>query len=374
MSDQTEIKSADAQEGRGVGSMKLPETQPIYPEKRGSVMGTIGKIWLYGTSFIGSCGCLAGIALMVMIGSAVWQMGSYFDEIDMESTNERRVTVVEKTEDPDGEIAVVSMRGVIQDYAEEDIFGQIDSITPDPTQDLLEELISDANVKAIVLEIDSPGGTTHASYEIYNLIANTAQEKPVVAYFSSVAASGGYYIAAPASAIVAHPETITGSIGVIFGTLNMRELGEKIGVSDVTIKSGEHKDIGNAWRDMTPEERTILQEMVDESYDRFISVVDQHRDINAELRTEVLDGRILTASQAVNAGLADAVGNLHDATEKAKELAEIDEADVVRYKRDTFWQTFFRSGLQNAVPWYSKSIAPPQQQGKLLYLWDGGLN
>lgn len=186
----------------------------------------------------------------------------------------------------------------------------------------LERAAADSSIAAVVLLIDSPGGAVYASDRIYSAVA--AMDKPVVAYLGETAASGGYYIACGADRIVAHPTTLTGSIGVIMQTFDASGLLERIGVRIETIRSAEHKDMGSYSRPLTDEERVILQEVVDESYARFVDIVADARALPREEVLEVADGRVFTGSMAVEYGLVDSTGDLEDAVRLAGSLAGLE--------------------------------------------------
>jgi protease IV len=181
----------------------------------------------------------------------------------------------------------------------------------------------DRTIKAIILRINSPGGGVAASQEIYREVSKTVKTKKVVASMGSVAASGGYYIAAAADKIVASPGTITGSIGVIMGYTTFEELLKKIGLIPVVIKSGKYKDIGSPVREMTAEERTILQEFTDQVHRQFIQAILDGRKIERSVLESIADGRIMTGQTAKALGLIDELGNFEDAVVIAGELAGI---------------------------------------------------
>jgi protease-4 len=181
----------------------------------------------------------------------------------------------------------------------------------------------DPNTRAIILRIESPGGGIAPSQELYREIKRTIPEKPVLASMGAVAASGGYYIAAPASRIIANPGTITGSIGVISYFPNLRELLEKIGVSTVTIKSGSLKDVGNPGREMTAQEKAFLQGTLDEAHQQFIRDVAEGRKMPEEKIRSIADGRIIMGETALNLGLVDELGNFEDAVIAAVSMGNI---------------------------------------------------
>jgi len=188
----------------------------------------------------------------------------------------------------------------------------------------LQEARLDPDIAAVVLRINSPGGTAAASQEVHNEVLRVREAgKPLVASFADVAASGGYWIASGADAIVANPATITGSIGVIMEVNNLVELYEKLGIGSEVIKSGEHKDMGNPARSLTENERDILQSMVDDIFEQFIDVVAEGRGLGRAQVRELADGRIFTGRQAEGLGLVDRLGDLTVAVDLAGELAEI---------------------------------------------------
>ena len=214
--------------------------------------------------------------------------------------------------------------------------------TPPPRVPLLarvrEELrraSDDDKVRALVVRINSPGGTITASDVLYKEIRDFKLKRkvPVVAAIMDVGASGGYYAALAADQILVHPTTITGSIGVIMVTLNAQGLLEKIGVAPLAIKSGPLKDAGSPFRGLTDEERAVFQAVIDDMYGRFVRLVAESRKIPESRVRAFADGRIYTAEQARGLGLVDRVGYLDDAIEMAKQAAGLTEARVVMYHR-----------------------------------------
>jgi protease-4 len=194
----------------------------------------------------------------------------------------------------------------------------------------------DENVKAVVLRINTPGGTVTASDIIHHELKTfkASRKIPVVASIMDVGASGGYYIAAAADSVLAHPSSVTGSIGVIMLTVNARGLLEKVGIEATAVTSGPRKDMGSPFRTMTPEERAIFQGLIDSFYQRFLTVVQDGRpQLQMDQIKKLADGRIYTGDQAKAAGLVDEVGYLEDAIDVAKKKAGITEARVVTYKR-----------------------------------------
>ena len=213
--------------------------------------------------------------------------------------------------DLDGEkIGIVEILGVISNS--------------DEILNHIKEFRENETVRAIVLRIDSPGGVVAPSQEIYSEILKTVSKKPVVASMGSVAASGGYYVAAAADKIVANPGTITGSIGVIMGYTNFEELLKKIGLAPVVIKSGKYKDMGSPTREMTDEEKKILQQFTDQVHHQFINAIVSGRKMDRSVVESIADGRIMTGETAKSLGLVDKLGNLQDALTLAGTLSGIE--------------------------------------------------
>ncbi|GMV49303.1 MAG: putative signal peptide peptidase SppA [Nitrospirae bacterium] len=212
----------------------------------------------------------------------------------------------------------------------------------------LERAAKDERVKAVVLRINSPGGTVTASDILYHEVKTfkAARKVPVVASIMDVGASGGYYIASVADAVFAHPSSVTGSIGVIMMTVNAKGLLEKVGVETNAVTSGPRKDMGSPFRAMLPEERTIFQSVIDAFYQRFLQVVQEGRPgLSADQVRKLADGRIYSGEQAKAAGLVDEIGYLDDAIELAKQKAGLAEARVVTYRRPGEYQNNVYSRL-----------------------------
>lgn len=211
---------------------------------------------------------------------------------------------------------------------------------------LVQEIVShlhkaerDPSVKAVVLKIDSPGGTVTASDILYNEIVDFKNRTGllVVVSMMDVAASGAYYISLPADHIVAHPTSITGSIGVIFIQPKVTGLMDKIGVTFDVSKSGDKKDMGSPLRQSTEEEQQIMQDLTEQLGQRFLDLVVQHRELGGSQLDNVSSGRVYLADEALRLGLVDSVGYLGDALEEARNLAELPQkAKVVVYRRDSY--------------------------------------
>jgi protease-4 len=209
----------------------------------------------------------------------------------------------------------------------------------------LNQAKDDPNIKAIVVRINSPGGAVVPTDELHRKLKQIKKEtgKPIVISMGSYAASGGYYIATAGDIIYANPSTLTGSLGVIASYINYSELAQKYGVKENVIKSGKFKDIGNPMRDMTQDERALLQTMINESYEQFVSVIAEGREMSKEKVRQLADGRVYSGKQAKANGLIDKFGTLEDATEAAKKLAGLKEATVIRYQEPFGFSRLFSS-------------------------------
>ncbi len=185
----------------------------------------------------------------------------------------------------------------------------------------LQAAIDDPTVKAIVLRVDSPGGTVTGSSQIYEVIREI--EKPVVVSMAGLAASGGYQISAPADYIFARPDTLTGSIGVIMTLFNAKELIDEVGVDVILITSGPNKAMGSSWEELDPAHQEIFETLIDETYEDFVQIVADGRNLDIADVRQLADGRIYSGRQAVDNGLADELGNLDDAIAKAADLGGI---------------------------------------------------
>jgi len=246
-----------------------------------------------------------------------------------------------------GRVAIIDVKGVIDDS--EEIVRQLDKYE------------DDSSVKALILRIDSPGGGVAASQEIYDGVLKFKDGgKLVIASMGAIAASGGYYIACAADTILANPGSLTGSIGVIFSFPTFEKLMRTVGIELEVFKAGELKDVGNYSREVTPEEREMLQAAIDDTYDQFISVVSETRELELERVRKIADGSIFTGRQALDLGLIDKLGTLDDAISLAGELADLgDDPKTVkeRIRRRPLWWEYAASlvGLGEEVfnnrPW-----------------------
>src|ERR1700730_3332642 len=261
-------------------------------------------------------------------------------------------------------IAVITMRGLISSS----LSGSVTDSMVDDMRAALQQARDDTRVKAIVLEIDSPGGEVTASDEIYSALVKTRARKPVVVYMDSLAASGGYYVSCGGKFLMANETTITGSIGVIIQTLNYEQLFNKIGLASVVFKSGKFKDMINGARPVTPEERELVQGFVMKTYDKFLGIVSKERNLPADsLRNGVADGRILSGKEALDNKLVDDLGQIEDAFSKAKQLGAAPGATVVKYgppfSLSRFFRAFGEAGESKIKLELPKQLVPQLESG-----------
>ncbi|MDH4163741.1 MAG: signal peptide peptidase SppA [Nitrospirota bacterium] len=229
-------------------------------------------------------------------------------------------------------------------------------VTSEQVVEEISEYSEDSSIKAIIVRVDSPGGGVVASQEIYNALLNARKEgKKVVISMGSVAASGGYYIAAAADKIVANPGTLTGSIGVKMEFANMEKLLEKIGVKGMVIKAGEYKDVGSPFRDMTEYEKKLLQWVIDDVHAQFIEAVAKGRNLpEADVRA-IADGRIFTGRQALQLKLVDHLGDLDETIRVAAELAGIKgKPNVVHREKKMQFLEYLK---EETASWFSEFLA-----------------
>jgi protease-4 len=291
------------------------------------------------------------------------------------SRGDYKEKVIEGDPSAEAKIAMIDVQGILTSDQEDSLFFTKES----QVVALVEKLRlaeQDPEVKAVVVRIDSPGGDVTTSDLMYNELVAFKQRKkvPVVAVFMGVAASGGYYLASGCDTIVAHPTTITGSIGVISMHISLVGLLEKIGVKVEALKSGANKDMGSPFRAMNDDDKKLLQGLIDQLYARFLAVVTEGRKgrlTESQIRP-LADGRIYTAQQALDAKLIDRIGYLVDAFAEAKTRANLAKAKLVMYSRRP-------SRLDNEYSASAQSQGLPgvdlEQARKLLgfrcyYLWE----
>jgi protease-4 len=273
-------------------------------------------------------------------------------------------------------IVVVDISRIISSQEEEGPFGI--SLRPGMTARVREELEQagdDDNVRAIILRINSPGGTVTASDVIYHeLMTFKARNNiPVVAHMLDFGTSGAYYIALAADEIVASPTTVTGSVGVIMAGVNFSGLMDKIGVKNQTFKAGARKDAGSPLRPMTSEDERLLQSVLDDMHQRFLGLVRERRaGMSPQALQTVADGRIFTAPQALAAGLVDRIGYFDDAINLAKRRAGVSDARVVVYRRPSEYAENIYSRAPAAAPQVNLvnlDLGSLSRSPQFLYMW-----
>ncbi|MFC1857074.1 signal peptide peptidase SppA [Thermodesulfobacteriota bacterium] len=274
-----------------------------------------------------------------------------------------------------GKVLVIPVRGIIADNSKEGVF----RFRPSMVQEVVSQLRlaeGDAEIKAVLLKIDSPGGSTTASDILYHEISNFKERTgvKVVVALMNLATSGGYYISLPADFIMAHPTTITGSIGVIFLRPNVTGLMGKIGVDVEVNKSGENKDMGSPFRQSTQAEKEILENLTAELGKRFLSLVAAHRNPDPSTMKKISSARLYLAGEALQVGLVDNIGYLSDALLQAKKLAGLPEdAKVVVYRRTAYPNDnlYNPTNMQNELSVGSLGLpdVQPFLLGGFYYLW-----
>ena len=313
-----------------------------------------------------------GCALLV----ALLLVGCIHINLGTGGTAELVENVIYGTHGP--KILLIDIDGWISETAEPRAFG---FGAPDSMASRVREQLDRAerqgDIRAIILRINSPGGTAAASDIIYGEIRHFKEEQgiPVVAQLMGVAASGGYYLAMSADTVRALPTTVTGSIGVIFSGVNFSGLMEKIGIENQTLTTGPYKDAGSPLRRMTEQERAQLSSVLDGLYARFLEVVAAGRpDLSEEEIRGLADGRIYNAVQARESGLIDAIGDLPRAVEVAEEKAGIETSRVVIYHRSNQWRENLYSMSAAPAPALSPwTLLGPVSEPTFLYLWWPGV-
>ncbi len=301
--------------------------------------------------------------------------GSLSPGMEEESTRKLAEVVIKGT--GNNKIAVIPIKGVITAQSTKNLLVETPSIVENVKKQL-DQAREDNAVKAVILDVDSPGGGITASDIIYKEIVSFKETtgKKVIVIMRDVAASGAYYISAAADRIIAHPTSVTGSIGVIMPLVNVAPLAEKFGISIASIKSGDMKDIGSPFKEMSDEERKVLRDIVDEMYTRFLQIISDGRNMKIEDVRKLADGRIFTGSQAVENGLVDQLGYIEDTIAVAKEMSGLEEAKVIRYKRmldlaDLFAVTMHNLSGRGSIPFGIHTVTGEGDFPKLMYLWTG---
>lgn len=289
----------------------------------------------------------------------------------------------EVTLEGDGEdkILVISINGTISDRPKEKLLGSRPSMVQEVVSHL-KRAEKDDNIKAVLLKVNSPGGTVTASDILYHELGTYKERTGIkmVVSMVNVAASGGYYVSLPADWIMAHPTTVTGSIGVIFSRPGVSGLMEKVGVSMYVHKSGDRKDMGSPFRPPTEADNVIFQKLIDDLAGRFLGLVDKHRAIKPAHKERIASAQIFSAAEAKAVGLVDEIGYLNDALAKAKSLAGLSkDARVVAYRRyesqdDNIYNPAMRAqGGKMGAAGSALSLLSVAQEAGFYYLWPASL-
>ncbi|MCJ7839716.1 signal peptide peptidase SppA [Lederbergia sp. NSJ-179] len=330
-----------------------------------------GKRWLA----IGVAALVFFVSIIVNFASSL--LFTDFSKLFSEGMgiNEAFTEEVLETGNPAQKIAVLEVDGTIQDTGEASIF-QTAGYVHKEFMKQLNQVKDDNTVKGIVLRVNSPGGGTNESAEIHHKLVQIQKEtkKPIYVSMGSMAASGGYYISAPADKIFASPETMTGSLGVIMQGMNIAELADKLGIDFTTIKSGPYKDIMSQYREMTKEEKDILDSMLKNSYDEFVRVISEGRDMPESKVRELADGRVYDGRQAKEVGLIDEFGYQEDVIAQMKKDNKLKGAQVIRYSAGAGFGSLFGAAVQKIggkeaeMQGITKLLAQPNAP-RLMYLY-----
>jgi protease-4 len=263
-------------------------------------------------------------------------------------------------------VAVIPLQGEIG-YASSSVLSS-DVVTPETFDDEISQAEDDPTVSAILVEVNSPGGTPVASEEIMESINDS--KKPVVVWISDVGASGAYLASTSADKIVASPSSMVGSIGVIMDMTDLSGLYQKLGINKYSIKAGEYKDMGADYRNLTSEERSMLQSMVDQDYAHFISIVATNRHLNATYVESVAGGKIYTGTQAKDLKLVDDTGSKEHALDLAAKLGGIDgEYNIVTITPPTSFEDMLSSVSSSLAYSLGKGIGSNLKEGSIEYIF-----
>lgn len=276
---------------------------------------------------------IVAVALIILVLGAMGQSltsRNWQNPLTMDYFNPVSQEIIE-TGDITRQIAVLEVEGTIMDSGESSAFNPAVTYDHQATLDRIEALKTDDSIKALLLLVESPGGTTYHSVELYRALKELkdARDIPVYVSMGSQAASGGYMISMVGDKIFADSETWTGSIGVILSLVNFNEFMDEYGLDVKVYKSGKNKDMGSSFREPTAEEADIWQDMIDESYNLFVDIVAEGRQMDKGRVRELADGRIYTGPQAVENGLVDEIGYKEDALAKLKAENELEGAQVI---------------------------------------------
>jgi len=361
--DESPMSSSEPGSSSGARQGVRSQHAPQQRSSRGPfLMGCLVALAAVGTVIVL---LVVGIMLMAAaIGGTVHTEGVY------EAANVQELTVSGTPGDP--KIAVVPVRGLLASGANV-LTGSDPALV---FKAMLERAKDDPKVRGVILAVDSPGGGITTCDVMHKALKDFRKEsgRPSVVLMEDVAASGGYYVACGADYIIAHPTSITGSIGVLMPLLDAGDLMAKIGLTDRTVKSGEFKTMGSMFTQRTPEqwkrEKEVLEGLITQMHERFVEVVVQGRKLAPDMVRAVADGRIYTSRQAVENGLVDAIGYHEDAVDKVKELAGITSAHVVRYTRVlSLREMLFARAGGNGLALGLDGRLPAHMLSRPMYVW-----
>jgi len=323
--------------------------------------------------------------LCLVIGFISIDKYKFYEESDDTSSGKSR-TIISNA----NKIAVMELEGTIVSSYESSFFGS--ELNASSLLKSLQSVVKDNDIKGVIIKINSPGGTVAMSQNIYNQIMKIREIKPVVVVMDDVAASGGYYIASAADRIIAQEGTLTGSIGVIFSYMDYHNLlAQKLSIEPVVIKSGKFKDIGSSTREITQEEKILLQNIINDSYTQFLSAIKQGRIerkdkysapkqvLTYDVLTQNADGRVFTGRQAKLKGFVDETGDMDKAFTMIEKMAQEKfnnnlSAKLVTYNKKSTIGNYFSSFAEyNSKSYIKLSDFVPKSvllNRKLLYLWE----
>ena len=336
------------------------ECGPERPQHCGRGRDNCGR---HGGGFFAGCftGCLVAFALpfLLLVAFGVTSAVTSFSDGDLAEAIKSSM----KLDEGDGEAGVdeypffnevwscgageTGAAKVVRIPLRDEIFfeeGRLKASAASLAMQMIRRATLDEDGRAIIIEIDSPGGGITASDMLWKGLCefrDADTNRVVVAVMEDICASGGYYVASAADAIVAHPTTITGSIGVIISSINIKELADRIGIKDVSIASGENKQMLHPMRDLTDEQYAMLKASVDSLNKRFVQIVAEGRGMTTEEVGKIADGRVFLADEALSLGLIDSIGYFDDALDDLRELRGVDLLHVMRYERKTSFRDIF---------------------------------
>lgn len=296
----------------------------------------------------------------------VFAQSIYGDDHDSDDLNIIRAENLlnEKSKKSGEKIAILYAEGnIVESLGEDNPFTSNDNVIDTRLAEKIKEVAEDDDIKAVVLRVNSPGGSARVSELIAREVVQLKNVKPIVVSMGNMAASGGYYISSNANAIIAEPYTLTGSIG-IFGLFpNATEAARKLAVTHDTVKTSDMADFGNLLRPMRPEEKAVMQRMIEQGYDKFLTRVSQGRGMTKEAVNAVGQGRVWLGQQALENGLVDKLGGMQDAIDEAARLAELDKYSVVTIDEDKpLWKIIFSGRVSESIRYIRMSA-----EEKMLY-------